>query len=67
MERRSSQSKVQSKSLSPYISPSTSRKFARSKYLRSEVEHPSPKSLSDTQPILSHDFYQDSIEVQYLI
>ena len=63
MERRYDQSKSQSKSLSPSRSPSNSRTLARSKSFRSEVEHPSRKSPSDTQPILSPDSHQDSLEV----
>ena len=67
MEIRSDQSKGKIKSISPYRSPSTSRKLSRSASLKYEVEHPSPKSPSDTQPILSPAFYQNSPEVQSLI
>ena len=67
MQKMFDQSKSQSKSLSPSRSPSTSRTIARSKSLRSEVEHPSPKSPSETQPILSPYFHQNSSKVQSLI
>ena len=63
MERRSDQSKGQSKSLSPSIYPSTSKKLDRYTSLKYEVEHPSPKSPSDTQPIISLDSHQNSPEV----
>ena len=67
MEIRFDQSKGQSKSLSPFRSISTSSKLSRSSSLKSEVDHPSPKSPNDTQPILSPDFHQNSPEVQSLI
>ena len=67
MERRPDQSKHQLNSLSPSRSTSTSITLDRSKYLRSEVEHPSPKSPSETQPILSPDFHQNPPEVHYFI
>ena len=67
MEKISDQSKGQSKSLSPSRSPSTSRKLSRSSSLKSEVDHPSPKSPSDTLPILSPNSHQASPEVQPLI
>ena len=65
MERIYDQSKSQSNSLSPSRSPSTSRTLARSKSLRSEFEHPSHKSPSETQPILS--LSPKAPEVQSLI
>ena len=67
MEKISEQSKGLSKSLSPSRSPSTSIKLSRFSSLKSEVDHPSPKSPSDTQPILSPDSHQASPEVEYLI
>ena len=63
MEKRFDQYNGQYKSLSPSRSPSTSRKLSRSSSLKSEFDHLSPKSPSDTQPILSPDSHQTSPEV----
>ena len=57
MEKISDQSKGRSKSLSP----------SRSSSLKSGVDHPSPKSPSDTQPIISPDSHQNYPESHSLI
>ena len=52
MAQRFDKSKGKSKGLSPSRLRSTSRKLSRYSSINSEVDHPSPKSPSETQAIL---------------
>ena len=67
MAQRSDQSKGQSTKFSPSRSLSTSRKLSISSSINSKVDHPSPKSPSETQTILFPEIHQHSPEVQSLI
>ena len=63
MEKISDKYKGISMSPSPSRSPSNSRKLSRSSSLNFEVDHPSPKSPSDTQPVIFPDSHQASLKV----